>query len=83
MCIAIPSKVISIDGNYAMVDLGGIQKKVSIKLLPSLKVGEYALVHAGYAIERFRRQEALETLSLAEKLAGLQDQYMYTEDKKC
>lgn len=52
MCLAVPAKVISIDGAFAQVDFMGIQGKVYIELVRNVTVGEYVLVHAGCAIEK-------------------------------
>ena len=50
MCLAIPARVTSIDGLYADVEVGGIGRRVSIQLTPEVQVGEYVLLHTGYAI---------------------------------
>jgi hydrogenase expression/formation protein HypC len=64
MCLAIPAKIMSIDGTIAHVDFGqGVLRAVNITLVEA-KVGEYVLVHAGYAIQVLEEKEALETLSL-------------------
>ncbi|MDD1718683.1 MAG: HypC/HybG/HupF family hydrogenase formation chaperone [Methanoregulaceae archaeon] len=61
MCIAIPAEVIEIkDGNVAMVDYGDLQQEIRIDLV-DVKVGEFVLVHVGYAIQKLSREEALET----------------------
>jgi hydrogenase expression/formation protein HypC len=64
MCLSIPVKVQSIDGSNAIGELGGSTLKVRIDLMPDTKVGEYVLVHSGYAIERLNEADALETLDL-------------------
>ncbi|MHA1798212.1 MAG: HypC/HybG/HupF family hydrogenase formation chaperone [Candidatus Helarchaeota archaeon] len=64
MCLAIPAKVLEIDGDTAKVDFGGIQKKIIITLLDSVNVGEYVIVHAGYAIEVQSAEIAEETLKM-------------------
>ncbi|MGQ4834013.1 MAG: HypC/HybG/HupF family hydrogenase formation chaperone [Candidatus Asgardarchaeia archaeon] len=64
MCLGIPGKVIEIKGNIAVVDFGGVKKEAIISLLEDVKVGEYVIVHAGYAIEKLRPEEAEETLKL-------------------
>ena len=64
MCLAIPAKVLEIDGDVAKVDFGGIQKKVFTTLIDSVNVGEYVIVHAGYAIEVQSADEAEETLKM-------------------
>ena len=64
MCLPIPAKIISLDGAIAHVDFGqGVLRDVNVSLVEP-KVGEYVLVHAGYAIQVLEEKEALETLSL-------------------
>jgi hydrogenase expression/formation protein HypC len=72
MCLAVPALVQSIDGDYAQVDFGGVSKKVCVTLLPGLKVGEYVIVHTGYAIESMKPEEAKKTLALFEEMAQLE-----------
>ena len=50
MCYAIPAKILEINGETAKVDYGGVMKNVNICLLESLKIGDYILIHAGFAI---------------------------------
>ena len=64
MCYAVPAKIISIDGENAIVDYGGIKKEVNVSLLETPKPGEYCLVHAGFAIERLDKTPAEESLRL-------------------
>jgi hydrogenase expression/formation protein HypC len=71
MCLAVPARVLSIDGDYAQVDFGDASKKVCVTLLPELKVGEYVIVHTGYAIERMKADEAKKTLALFEEMAQM------------
>ncbi|MCW4001112.1 MAG: HypC/HybG/HupF family hydrogenase formation chaperone [Candidatus Bathyarchaeota archaeon] len=64
MCLAIPAKIMSLEGTKAQVDFGqGVLREVDTSLV-SAKLGDYVLVHAGYAIQVVEEQEALETLSL-------------------
>jgi hydrogenase expression/formation protein HypC len=64
MCLAIPAKVVSIEDDKAGVDFGeGVLREVNVALV-NVKVGEYVLVHAGYAIQVLDEKEALETLQL-------------------
>ncbi len=64
MCLAIPAKILSLDGTKAQVDFGqGILRDVNVALVEA-KIGEYVLVHAGYAIQVLEEKEALETLRL-------------------
>ena len=64
MCLAIPAKIMSVEGSKANVDFGqGVLREVNVSLVEA-KVGEYVLVHAGYAIQVLEEKDALETLSL-------------------
>jgi hydrogenase expression/formation protein HypC len=64
MCLAIPAKIMSLEGAIAQVDFSqGVLRDVNVSLVEA-KVGEYVLVHAGYAIQVLEEKEALETLSL-------------------
>ncbi len=64
MCLAIPAKIISLEGIKAQVDFGqGVLREVDVSLVEA-KLGDYVLVHAGYAIQLLDEKEALETLSL-------------------
>lgn len=64
MCLAIPLRIREIDGTLADVDLGGVLRKVSLVLTPEARVGDYVLVHTGFAISILDEQEAQETLRL-------------------
>jgi len=64
MCLAIPAKVVEIEGDSARVDFGeGVLREVNVMLV-NAKVGDYVLVHAGYAIQVLSEEEAQETLRL-------------------
>ena len=64
MCLAIPARVMSVVGDKAQVDFGEkVLREVNVALVEA-KVGDYVLVHAGYAIQKMDQKEALETLSL-------------------
>jgi hydrogenase expression/formation protein HypC len=65
MCLGIPGKVVSISSTgLAEVDFSGVRRKVSLMLCPEVRVGDYCLVHVGFAIQRLEHEEALETLKL-------------------
>ena len=71
VCLAIPAQVVSIDGNTATVDFGGVKRSVSIALLEKIEPGDYVIVHTGYAIQKMDQKEAEESLELwREVLAG-------------
>lgn len=73
MCLAIPVQVRSIEGNEAEVEFGGNRQTISIVLTPEVKVGEYVLLHTGYAISVVDEEEAQETIKLFEELALLDE----------
>ena len=64
MCLAIPVKIIKIDGDKAEVEASGITKEASLKLLPDVNVGDYVLIHAGFAIQKLDEEQAMESLKL-------------------
>ena len=64
MCLGVPMKIVEIDGPEAVAETGGIRKAVRLDLLPAAGVGDYVLIHAGYAIEKLDAEDALETLDL-------------------
>ena len=75
MCLAIPALVKSVQGDKAQVDFGqGVLREINVTLV-EVKVGEYVLVHAGYAIQKLDQKDALETLDLwREVLAAGEEQ---------
>jgi hydrogenase expression/formation protein HypC len=75
MCLAVPVQVILIDGSEADVEIGGLTRRVSIMLTPEVKVGDYVLLHTGYAINVIDEAEARETLKLFEEMANLESRY--------
>jgi hydrogenase expression/formation protein HypC len=76
MCLAVPAKVLEINGNVAKVDFGNeIIRDVNVMLVET-KVGEYVLVHAGYAIQVIDRKAAEETLQLWDELLKFQSPTM-------
>jgi hydrogenase expression/formation protein HypC len=70
MCLARPAKVKSIDGDKAIVDVSGVQREASVMMTPKVKVGDYIIMHAGFAIQILDTKEAEETLKLLEEIAA-------------
>jgi hydrogenase expression/formation protein HypC len=68
MCLALPVRVVEIGlgptGDGALVDLGGVKKEISLALLDDVKVGDYVILHVGYALSRLDPEEAQKTLAL-------------------
>ncbi|UCD92921.1 MAG: HypC/HybG/HupF family hydrogenase formation chaperone [Methanobacteriota archaeon] len=69
MCLAVPARVIRIDGDIAEVDFGGTVRQANVSLVEA-KIGEYVIVHAGYAIQTLDREEAEETLEMFQQILG-------------
>ena len=60
MCLAVPLKIIEIDGKNAVGESMGMQRKLRVDFIPEPKIGDYVIVHAGFAIERLSERQALE-----------------------
>ena len=74
MCLAIPSKVVEIRDKMATIDLSGVRREVSLLLLPEeAAVGDYVLVHAGFAIQRIDPEAAQEAMRLIKEIEELGD----------
>jgi len=73
MCLAVPVRVVSIEGDEAETEIAGVRRRVSIALTPEVKVGDYVLLHTGYAIGIVDEAEAKETLKLLEEIASLSE----------
>jgi len=69
MCLAVPYKIISINGTKAIADVMGVKKEIDIRVLDDVKVNDYVLVHAGFAIQRLDQKEADITLNLLRELS--------------
>ena len=73
MCLAIPARIVSISGENAEADIGGIRKTIGLMLTPNVKVGDYVLLHTGYSIGIVDANEAQETLALFKELAEVSE----------
>ncbi|MBY8982997.1 MAG: HypC/HybG/HupF family hydrogenase formation chaperone [Candidatus Lokiarchaeota archaeon] len=69
MCLAIPGRILKIDGNSALVDFDGVQQKIIIALIKDPEVGKYVIVHAGYAIEIMNEKDASEAIEQWKEIA--------------
>ena len=72
MCLAVPAKVIRVEGDIADVDFGGVVRQANVSLV-DVQVGEYVIVHAGYAIQTLDQKEAEETLEMFSEILGDSD----------
>lgn len=70
MCLAFPAKVLEIDGQIAKVERKGAVRTASLMLLPNAKVGDYVLVHAGFAMEKVEKGDADITDALLAEMQG-------------
>ena len=66
MCLAVPMKLIKINGVTGIAEIGGLQREIGLLLVDNANVGDYVIVHAGYAIQKLDEKEALRTISLLE-----------------
>ena len=71
MCLAIPSQITRIENNMATIDVDGVQREASLLLLEDAGVGDYVIVHAGFAIHKIDEAAALETLEFLKEAAAL------------
>ncbi len=79
MCLAVPGRVLSVFASngttMAEVDFGGVRKQVCLAYLPETEVGEYVIVHVGFAIQRLDEKSAQETLAMFENLGLLDEEF--------
>jgi len=68
MCLSLPAKVIAIESDMAEVSVGGAVFRAGLQMVDDIKVGDYVLLHAGFAIEKLKEEDALETLRLLKEM---------------
>jgi len=73
MCLAVPMKIVKLTGTDAVVELGGVQRHINLALLSDseLKIGDYVIVHAGFAIQKLDNADAEERLKLLQEMLEL------------
>ncbi|WP_439673028.1 HypC/HybG/HupF family hydrogenase formation chaperone (plasmid) [Cupriavidus necator] len=77
MCLAIPARIAKkFDNDMALIDLGGVRKEISLSLVDDVAVGDYVIVHVGYALTKLDPEEAARTLKLFAEVGAMQ-----TEDQ--
>jgi len=64
MCLAVPAEVLEIKGSEAILDFGGVKRSANISFLDDVKIGDYVIVHVGFAIRKIDKEEAVESLKL-------------------
>ncbi len=79
MCLAVPGRIVSIEDRegilMSVVDFGGVQKEVCLQYLPDATVGQYVVVHVGFAIQQLDEESALRTLAEFEHLGLLEEEF--------
>lgn len=79
MCLAVPGKVVSLfdqhDTKMAQVDFGGVRKQVCVEYVPDIEVGDYTIVHVGFALQRLDETTAQETLALFARMGELDAEF--------
>ncbi len=79
MCLAVPGKVVSIDDSAeprtGLVDFGGVRKQACLEYVPEVRVGEYVIVHVGFALQRLDEESALASLKLFEELGLPEEEF--------
>jgi hydrogenase expression/formation protein HypC len=78
MCLAIPGRIVEMvdeAGFIAKVEVGGVRRNINVALLDAVSVGDYVLIHVGFALSKVDEHEAAETLRLLEELGSYQDEF--------
>jgi hydrogenase expression/formation protein HypC len=73
MCLAIPGRIVEKEEYLATLEINGVRRQASLMLLPEAEVGDFVLLHAGFAVQRIDEQEAKETLALWRELEKYAD----------
>jgi hydrogenase expression/formation protein HypC len=74
MCLAVPSKITKIENGIGTIDVDGVKRTASLLLVEDAKVGDYVIVHAGFALHKIDEMAAMETLNLLKEAAALVDE---------
>lgn len=78
MCLGVPGKIIEIDDSGALrmakVDFGGVVRSACLEYVPEAKVGDYAVIHVGFAISLLSEEEALDSLAMLKEIVDLEDE---------
>ncbi|MFD8806879.1 MULTISPECIES: HypC/HybG/HupF family hydrogenase formation chaperone [unclassified Streptomyces] len=79
MCLAVPGKVVAIDDGAdprtGLIDFGGVRKQACLEYLPDVQVGEYVIVHVGFALQKLDEESARASLELFEQLGLLEEEF--------
>lgn len=80
MCLGIPAKITQIEGEFAKANINGATIQVGIQLLEEVAVGDYVLIHTGYALEKLSEEEAQETLKTLQELEQFNNESILPEE---
>lgn len=69
MCLAIPLELVEINGMDAVAQMDGIRRRIRVDFIPNAQIGDFVIVHAGFAIERMKKEQALENLAAIREVA--------------
>lgn len=72
MCLGVPGKLIKLEGTKGIISYGGAKREIDLSLIEDPRIGEYVIVHAGFAIEKLDEAEARETLKIFDELFSLE-----------
>lgn len=70
MCLGIPMKIVEVKDNMGVAELGGVRREIGLILVKDVKIGDFVIVHAGFAIDKLDEEEAQKNLSLIQELIG-------------
>ena len=73
MCLSVPMRVTEIQGQLGQADIGGVSRQIDLRFLEDVGIGDYVIVHAGFALQKLDRQEAEETLALIREMLKLDE----------
>ena len=72
MCLAVPSKIVELDGDNATVEIEGIRRAANVALIEDAKVGDYVLLHAGFAIQKWSEEDVKEFYDIMNEMSSLE-----------
>jgi hydrogenase expression/formation protein HypC len=76
MCLSVPAQIIKIEGQMADVSIGGALFKAGLQMVENVRVGDYILLHAGFAIQKISEKDALETINLLRELDDIENKQL-------
>ena len=82
MCLAVPSKITEINDTIGIVDVDGVTREASLMLLEDVKIGDYVIVHAGFAISKIDKESAEQTLADMREILAIDNQDRDTEPEQ-